>query len=438
MRHSAMLLLMLAVMLAIAGCTSTLGAEKTTDSPFPDHSATRLTPSPLHTVIQPEHAGAGGLELDGIAAGGYVLKNIWEDEYGWDVFRLCRELGIRFQASKPAAFAKSVVPVDFTLSSGKTVLTFKGDTSRTKPEYMQYPESANLAYQAYRNGKKLSLQAFSNRGRNPHILDPEALLRALDLNVKKVGATLYVDAGGKERIKGKLLDHRILNVSGKSLDLKLVYAYKDLQSFQYKSIGLMINDGVRQWTVPLFDAQHPGSSSYYASGFIEALNFSGNLHLVQVQLDGDTFIFELKDDRLLPVFSLSNYKTYLEGNLLLQTDGNGNHFFADRLDGILEPVKLPAADKLPPASDLVMELNFFGVEQTPADGKIHLSAGAYARYKGRNVFTATLEYGFNGETFVPERVFSIDGEKWNQLKMQEKLQNSKDYMRFDDPIKRQH
>lgn len=145
---------------------------------------------------------------------------------------------------------------------------------------------------------------FSNRGRSPHIPDPEALLRALDLNVKKVGATLYAAAGGNGKIKGKLLDHRIVNVSGQTWDLKLIYTYKELQSFQYESIGLTVSDGGRQWTVPLFDAQHRGSSGYYASGSIETLNSSENLHFVQLHLDGDTFIFQLRDDHLLPVFSL--------------------------------------------------------------------------------------------------------------------------------------
>ncbi|MDK2984519.1 MAG: hypothetical protein PWQ96_161 [Clostridia bacterium] len=365
-------------------------------------------------------------EYSGIVYNGYLLKNIWEDEFGWDIPYLSSQLGIKM-VEQESEYPDAILPINFYLQSEQTRLSFKGNVYPQRADYLSFPEGANIDYKVFKDDKEIKLEhtPFTFHGRAPHG-DLLEILNALEIEYFKEGSTIYVYSDKPTEIKGKILTESTIELgSNQTLNVKLVYNYQDSENPNYQNIKLLVNGNEST----IFDEKNPGSSKYYRNGMVEYHEFQGE-EFIQVRLDNDTVVYKYQDGELLPVFTKKDYQQYLNGNLSLETDIEGNAVFIDKVNGFKQQVSLSGAK---PNAIFNLNIRQFSRLEVPYSGeKLTLTADAGAVYNGKYFFNLQIEYLYNGKKFIPTRIFSNDTAKMSEDKRDGKLVDSiEDYRRFE-------
>ncbi|MBI2874473.1 MAG: hypothetical protein HYY09_05260 [Firmicutes bacterium] len=385
-----------------------------------------------------------GGEYAGIVYQGYLLKTLWENEWGWNIPLLAKELDMTFNVLEPEEdprFIDSLVPVDFALERGGVKLTFKGDVERlSDPRYLSIPETAGLSYSAFKDSRVVEMKKdpLTYRTAGPYG-DLNELLDMLEVSYFQDGPTIYLDARGKTPILGKKLAQASVGIGEglHQLSLELLYDYKGENNPGYKRIRLLVSGAGGDRELTVFDERNPGSSMYYRDGSIERISYQGD-ELVQLNLGMDTVVFLHRAGELIKIFSPEDYRRFLGGNLVLETDQVGNAVFVDRFNGFqkaLGPVGSP-----PNSSYDLHVISFGRITEDIPSRKLKLIADAGAVHEGRHLFLVQIEFVYEQDRqgspgFTPVRIHATDWAKFDQDKRDGKpIRSMEEYRLFDYEI----
>jgi hypothetical protein len=406
--------------LFISGCRSNVKIADheiivTTTSMIGSNTAVSLaqdTSQGTTVLVNQNHIKPQEDEFFGLVYQGYVRKDMWEGDWGWDLKKLCEILNINMVIEDDAygIYSKYNIPINFYLEINKTRLVFKGDTGNLNEIELKNPDQALISYKVFKNGKEMvMLQApvtFKMYGPG---IEVRELLKMLDINYYEDAHNIYMSSTSPTEIKGKILfDSWITLNSGKKLSSQLIYSYAGNHDPNYSSIEMHINDGVEH-VIKLFDENNLGSETYYDCGYLQAISFGGE-DFIEANLARDTFIFKYADRQLSGVFSRNEYQNYLDGNFKIEGREDGFCLFTDRMNNFSKVIICD--DVKPKTTYCVSPLLFYGLAQDHRKNEFVLQVDEGTVQDGKWLFSFTIEFIYDDKQFVPATVSATNQKQY--------------------------